>query len=127
MAWIRRILTQRRFSSFTVSRPFVTNLLTNVVFDNKQVLSVHHITLFILDVADTNGDGFFDDQELEALFTKEVRSWQALTGGARINTSSAGIQRKHFSMLFFGFSWRRSMTPPTRRTICWRWRRRGSA
>lgn len=23
--------------------------------------------------ADTNGDGFFDEQELEALFTKEVR------------------------------------------------------
>lgn len=24
--------------------------------------------------ADTNGDGFFDEQELEALFTKEVKS-----------------------------------------------------
>lgn len=24
-------------------------------------------------IADTNGDGFFDEQELEALFTKEVR------------------------------------------------------
>lgn len=23
--------------------------------------------------ADTNGDGFFDEQELEALFTKEVK------------------------------------------------------
>ena len=30
----------------------------------------------ILDVADSNGDGYFDEQELEALFTKEVRSWR---------------------------------------------------
>lgn len=26
-----------------------------------------------LTLADTNGDGFFDEQELESLFTKEVR------------------------------------------------------
>lgn len=28
----------------------------------------------LLHNADTNGDGFFDEQELEALFTKEVKS-----------------------------------------------------
>lgn len=32
------------------------------------------ILLFFFCIADTNGDGFFDEQELEALFTKEVRS-----------------------------------------------------
>ncbi len=30
---------------------------------------------FFLYNADTNGDGFFDEQELEALFTKEVKPW----------------------------------------------------
>lgn len=30
---------------------------------------------FYLYNADTNGDGFFDEQELEALFTKEVKPW----------------------------------------------------
>lgn len=32
------------------------------------------LILLFLCIADTNGDRFFDEQELEALFTKEVRS-----------------------------------------------------
>ncbi len=37
--------------------------------------SVFAHNLFILHNTDTNGDGFFDEQELEALFTKEVKPW----------------------------------------------------
>lgn len=34
----------------------------------------HRVSFVSLDGADTNGDGYFDEQELEALFTKEVKS-----------------------------------------------------
>lgn len=40
--------------------------------------SHNNVPFFFLDCSDTNGDGFFDEQELEALFTKEVKSWHLI-------------------------------------------------
>lgn len=49
------------------------NMLSNV---RESGVYVYHC-LFLYFKSDTNGDGFFDEQELEALFTKEVKPWHS--------------------------------------------------
>lgn len=57
--------------------------------------------------ADSNGDGFFDEQELEALFTKEVR----------LVLNVWNCNERWLSVGLCNYSWRKSTTPITKRMI----------
>lgn len=74
MAWTLKTLTPRPSLNCMV----VSCKLSVQVTKKKTEIGafINQILFFasLLHNADTNGDGFFDEQELEALFTKEVKS-----------------------------------------------------
>lgn len=72
MAWTQKILTPRPFSNCTVVSQQLAVLTCNLADSG---VFVYYPLLSFLCNADTNGDGYFDEQELEALFTKEVKPW----------------------------------------------------
>lgn len=64
MVWIPMNLTRRRSSNYMVRSPSLS-VLNTVDYSTSWLWHLFALT-------DTNGDGYFDEQELEALFTKEV-------------------------------------------------------
>lgn len=134
MVWTLKILTLRPFSTCMVSNQPATvkdwkddvHLFSATYYPYCVIL---HITQYgwdicsslvvfcFLDNADTNGDGFFDEQELEALFTKEVKPWHLKMCNVSVNGLCTDC--------WCHFSWKKFMTPPMKRMIWWRWRKRG--
>lgn len=75
MAWTLKTLTPRPSSSCMVVSCKLSALIRKKQSKTEIGAFINQILVFasLLHNADTNGDGFFDEQELEALFTKEVK------------------------------------------------------
>lgn len=73
MAWTPKTLIPRLSSNCTVvySQVLRGGEIGEVAFIHQILSLFYFVTL--LSTADTNGDGYFDEQEMEALFTKEVK------------------------------------------------------
>lgn len=91
-------------------------MLTQNITD-KAVFVLYRLIFFRYN-ADTNGDGFFDEQELEALFTKEVKP-------LHLKMCDVAVNALALTGGFCGFSWKKFTTPPMKRMIWWKWRKRG--
>lgn len=108
MAWTPTTSTPRPSSNCTVGTSWCR--YCGLQWDN----SVFTGFLLVFWNADSNGDGFFDEQELEALFTKEVR----------LVLNVWNWNERWLNVGLCNYSWRKSMTPITKRTIWSRWRKR---